>query len=95
MLEPLIYGDYPDVMRRTIGSRLPVFSKEESEQVKGSSGFIGLVHYLTASVKNIDINPSLSGMPDFNSDLGESINGMNQTQSIEYKRLKRNKHIFG
>jgi beta-glucosidase len=74
MLEPLIYGDYPDVMKRTIGSRLPVFSKEESEQVKGSSDFIGVIHYLTALVTNIDINPSLSGIPDFNSDMGESIN---------------------
>ncbi|AEE32093.1 Glycosyl hydrolase superfamily protein [Arabidopsis thaliana] len=69
MLEPLIYGDYPDVMKRTIGSRLPVFSKEESEQVKGSSDFIGVIHYLTALVTNIDINPSLSGIPDFNSDM--------------------------
>ncbi|KAL9308794.1 Beta-glucosidase 1 [Arabidopsis thaliana] len=74
MLEPLIYGDYPDVMKRTIGSRLPVFSKEESEQVKGSSDFIGVIHYLTALVTNIDGNPSLSGIPDFNSDMGESIN---------------------
>ncbi|KAG7594294.1 Glycoside hydrolase family 1 [Arabidopsis thaliana x Arabidopsis arenosa] len=74
MLEPLIYGDYPDAMRKTIGSRLPVFSDEESEQVKGSSDFIGVIHYVTASVTHIDINPSLLGIPDFNSDMGQSIN---------------------
>jgi len=84
MLEPLIYGDYPDVMKRTIGSRLPVFSKEESEQVKGSSDFIGVIHYLTALVTNIDINPSLSGIPDFNSDMGESINSRNQLNLYIY-----------
>jgi beta-glucosidase len=43
-LGPLIFGDYPDTMKRTIGSRLPVFSEEESEQVKGSSDFIGINH---------------------------------------------------
>ncbi|EOA24098.1 hypothetical protein CARUB_v10017328mg [Capsella rubella] len=47
MLKPLVFGDYPDVMKRTLGSRLPVFSEEESEQVKGSSDFIGIIHYIT------------------------------------------------
>ncbi|XP_023645319.1 beta-glucosidase 1 isoform X2 [Capsella rubella] len=72
MLKPLIYGDYPDAMRKTVGSRLPVFSEEESEQVKGSSDFIGIIQYLTASVTNIVTNYSQSGITDFYSDLGVS-----------------------
>ncbi|AEE84549.1 beta glucosidase 2 [Arabidopsis thaliana] len=73
MLEPFIFGDYPDEMKRTVGSRLPVFSKEESEQVKGSSDFIGIIHYLAASVTSIKIKPSISGNPDFYSDMGVSM----------------------
>ncbi|AAC24061.1 Similar to prunasin hydrolase precursor gb/U50201 from Prunus serotina. ESTs gb/T21225 and gb/AA586305 come from this gene [Arabidopsis thaliana] len=56
-LGPLIFGDYPDTMKRTIGSRLPVFSEEESEQ-------------FAASVTNIKFKPSISGNPDFYSDMG-------------------------
>ncbi|XP_010468924.1 PREDICTED: beta-glucosidase 8-like isoform X1 [Camelina sativa] len=52
MLKPLVFGDYPDEMKRTLGLRLPVFSEEESEQVKGSSDFIGIIHYITVYVTN-------------------------------------------
>ena len=34
-------------MKRTVGERLPRFLKEESELVKGSSDFLGLIHYTT------------------------------------------------
>uniref|UniRef100_A0A0D3BKW2 Sinigrinase n=1 Tax=Brassica oleracea var. oleracea TaxID=109376 RepID=A0A0D3BKW2_BRAOL len=78
MLGPLIFGDYPDEMKRTVGSRLPVFSLEESEQVKGSSDFIGIIHYLAASVTRINFKPSLSGHPDFYSDMGASMTCWNQ-----------------
>ncbi|KAH0894479.1 hypothetical protein HID58_056908 [Brassica napus] len=78
MLGPLIFGDYPDEMKRTVGSRLPVFSLEESEQVKGSSDFIGIIHYLAASVRSINFKPSLSGHPDFYSDMGASMTCWNQ-----------------
>ncbi|CAF1705781.1 unnamed protein product, partial [Brassica oleracea] len=47
VLHPLVFGDYPDVMKRTVGERLPSFLKEESELVKGSSDFLGLIHYTT------------------------------------------------
>ncbi|KAG2291558.1 hypothetical protein Bca52824_038227 [Brassica carinata] len=73
MLGPLIFGDYPDEMKRTVGSRLPVFSLEESEQVKGSSDFMGIIHSLAASVTSIKFKPSLSGHPDFYSDMGASM----------------------
>lgn len=78
MLGPLIFGEYPDEMKRTVGSRLPVFSLEESEQVKGSSDFIGIIHYLAASVTSIKFKSSLSGHPDFYSDMGASMTCWNQ-----------------
>ncbi|XP_019088924.1 PREDICTED: beta-glucosidase 3 isoform X2 [Camelina sativa] len=84
MLGPLIYGDYPEEMKRSVGSRLPVFSKEESEQVKGSSDFIGIIHYLAASVTNIELKPSLSGNPDFHSDMGVSMTYLGNFSAFEY-----------
>ncbi|CAA0396731.1 unnamed protein product [Arabidopsis thaliana] len=59
MLKPLVFGDYPDEMKKTVGSRLPVFSEEESEQVKGSSDFIGIIHYTTFYVTNHQPSASL------------------------------------
>ncbi|XP_020872570.1 beta-glucosidase 3, partial [Arabidopsis lyrata subsp. lyrata] len=84
MLEPLIFGDYPDEMKRIVGSRLPVFSKEESEQVKGSSDFVGIIHYLAASVTNIKIRPSISGNPNFYSDMGVSMTFLGKFSAFEY-----------
>ncbi|KAL3359388.1 hypothetical protein AABB24_016113 [Solanum stoloniferum] len=49
---PLIFGDYPDVMKRNVGSRLPEFTREESMQVKGAIDFIALNHYQTIHVKD-------------------------------------------
>uniref|UniRef100_A0A6V7QUF6 Beta-glucosidase 12-like n=1 Tax=Ananas comosus var. bracteatus TaxID=296719 RepID=A0A6V7QUF6_ANACO len=47
-LEPLTRGKYPSSMQSLVGNRLPVFSKKQSELVKGSYDFIG-VNYYTAS----------------------------------------------
>lgn len=44
-LDPLIYGDYPSLMRKYLGDDLPKFSSEEAELVKGSVDFIGINHY--------------------------------------------------
>ncbi|XP_010434084.1 PREDICTED: beta-glucosidase 3 isoform X2 [Camelina sativa] len=84
MLGPLIFGDYPEEMKRTVGSRLPVFSKEETEQVQGSSDFIGIIHYLAASVTNIELKPSLSGNPDFYSDMGVSMTYLGTFSAFEF-----------
>ncbi|KAG7550873.1 Glycoside hydrolase superfamily [Arabidopsis thaliana x Arabidopsis arenosa] len=72
-LGPLTFGDYPDEMKGAVGSRLPIFSEEESELVKGSSDFIGIMHYFPAFVEDIKVEPSLSRNPDFYSDMGVSL----------------------
>ncbi|CAA7030500.1 unnamed protein product [Microthlaspi erraticum] len=59
MLKPLVSGDYPEVMKRNVGLRLPVFTEQESEQVKGSSDFVGIIHYTTVYVTNSKPTPSL------------------------------------
>lgn len=37
-------GDYPPCMKSRLGSRLPSFTPEESEQVKGTADFFALSH---------------------------------------------------
>lgn len=50
-MDPLVYGDYPAVMRENVGSRLPSFSKEESKRLRGSFDFIGFNHYIVFYVQ--------------------------------------------
>lgn len=45
ILNPLVYGDYPHLMRKYLGNDLPKFSKDEVEMVKGSLDFLGINHY--------------------------------------------------
>ncbi|PHT38650.1 Beta-glucosidase 1 [Capsicum baccatum] len=64
---PLMSGDYPDIMKKNVGSRLPKFTREESTQVKGAIDFIALNHYQTVHVK--DSSSSLdSKIRDYNDD---------------------------
>ncbi|KAL1351856.1 hypothetical protein AAHE18_06G124800 [Arachis hypogaea] len=41
-LNPFIFWDYPNTMKKNVGSRLPVFTKSESNLVKGSIDFLGI-----------------------------------------------------
>lgn len=50
-MHPMVYGDYPPVMRKNVGSRLPSFTDEETKRVKGSFDFVGFNHYIVVYVK--------------------------------------------
>ncbi|KAL5737966.1 hypothetical protein ACOSP7_030727 [Xanthoceras sorbifolium] len=52
MLDPLVYGDYPQEMRQYLGNNLPSFTEEESKYIKGSIDFIGINHYATLYAKD-------------------------------------------
>lgn len=41
----MVFGDYPITMRNIVKERLPTFTEEEKELVKGSFDFIGLNYY--------------------------------------------------
>jgi beta-galactosidase len=45
--DPIYMGDYPACMRERLGERLPTFTPEQKELLKGSSDFFGLNHYTT------------------------------------------------
>ncbi|KAH7517072.1 hypothetical protein FEM48_Zijuj09G0023400 [Ziziphus jujuba var. spinosa] len=52
VLDPLVYGDYPQIMKKNAGSRIPAFTKAEAKLVKGSFDFIGVIHYFSIYVKD-------------------------------------------
>ncbi|CAI5515906.1 unnamed protein product [Closterium sp. Naga37s-1] len=45
VLDPLFSGDYPAVMKQRVGGRLPCFTWEQQQQLKGSLDFVGVNHY--------------------------------------------------
>ncbi len=45
--DPVYTGDYPAVMRERLGRRLPQFTDNEKNLLKGSADFFGLNHYST------------------------------------------------
>ncbi|KAG7994971.1 hypothetical protein I3843_01G085600 [Carya illinoinensis] len=51
-MDPLVYGEYPHVMKKNVGSRLPSFTDFESNLVKGSFDFLGVNYYATVQVKD-------------------------------------------
>jgi len=68
ILHPLVFGDYPETMKTNVGSRLPAFTEEESEQVKGAFDFVGVINYMALYVK--DNSSSLKpNLQDFNTDI--------------------------
>ncbi|CAM8878852.1 unnamed protein product [Rhodiola kirilowii] len=46
-MEPTTYGTYPSSMQELVGHRLPNFTEEETQLIKGSYDFVG-VNYYTA-----------------------------------------------
>ncbi|XP_040382732.1 beta-glucosidase 5-like [Oryza brachyantha] len=66
ILRPLVFGDYPQVMKEIVGSRLPSFTKSQSELVKGSLDFIGMNHYCSLYVND---QPLGKGARDFMTDM--------------------------
>lgn len=48
----MVYGVYPDIVKKNAGSRLPAFTNQESRQVKGSFDFLGVNHYMSIQVKD-------------------------------------------
>jgi beta-glucosidase len=56
--DPIFKGDYPQSMKDAVGSRLPVFTAEQKQLVKGSWDYFGMNHYTSNYVAN---NPTQKG----------------------------------
>lgn len=45
--DPLYFGDYPKNLKEIVSNRLPVFTEEQKQLLKGSTDFLGINHYTT------------------------------------------------
>lgn len=57
-LDPIIHGDYPELLKKQLGNRLPSFTAEQSKMLKNSSDFIGINYYTAryiAHLPHVDI----------------------------------------
>ncbi|KAD4178950.1 hypothetical protein E3N88_27541 [Mikania micrantha] len=60
-LDPSVFGDYPEEMRKYLGNKLPSFSFQEQNFMKNSIDFIGINHYSAIYTKDCT-NSSCSAM---------------------------------
>nr|BAO04177.1 hypothetical protein [Delphinium grandiflorum] len=56
-LNPIFFGDYPEVMRERLGDRLPKFSAEEQNLLRNSVDFLGLNHYTSRFISHVTTSP--------------------------------------
>ncbi|KAE8776441.1 Beta-glucosidase 6 [Hordeum vulgare] len=50
-MHPLVYGDYPALMKSRVGARLPDFTAEQSQKLPGSFDFVGFNHYIVVRAR--------------------------------------------
>ncbi|KAK7392317.1 hypothetical protein VNO78_20751 [Psophocarpus tetragonolobus] len=102
IMEPLQHGDYPISMKTNAGARIPAFTNRESEQVKGSYDFIGVIHYTNINVTdNSDILKNQ--LRDLTADMAAKILGQDLFSNEEYavtpwglqQELYKFKHLYG
>ncbi|CAL5016404.1 unnamed protein product [Urochloa decumbens] len=72
-MDPLTKGDYPPIMRALVENRLPRFTKEQSELVKGAFDFIGLNYYTTHYAYNLP--PPSPNKVTYNTDARVNLTG--------------------
>ncbi|XP_020589520.1 beta-glucosidase 22-like isoform X2 [Phalaenopsis equestris] len=68
ILNPLVFGDYPETMKKICGPKLPNFTASQKKLLKGSFDFISLNHYTSAFVRDNSIILQISPR-DFFSDM--------------------------
>ncbi|XP_022635277.1 beta-glucosidase 13-like [Vigna radiata var. radiata] len=71
ILDPVVYGDYPKIMRDLVGNRLPNFTEDEKNMVAGSTDFIGINYYTSHFAKH-ETNKTNISLTDNYDALGSS-----------------------
>ncbi|KAF8724101.1 hypothetical protein HU200_021114 [Digitaria exilis] len=84
-LDPLYHGEYPDIMKKIVGSKLPKFSIKQSKQLINSVDFLGVNYYSIMYVKD-DPQSAPSNERDFLADLSAKTMYMSNstTRVLEY-----------
>ncbi|CAL5357629.1 unnamed protein product [Camellia sinensis] len=72
IINPLVFGDYPKIVKNNAGSRILEFTKVESKLVKGSFDFLGVNNYNTLYIKDKPSSLKINNR-DFNADMAIDI----------------------
>ncbi|KAK1318476.1 Beta-glucosidase 22 [Acorus calamus] len=84
VINPLVFGDYPKIMKERAGSRIPSFTNLQSEQLIESFDFIGINYYTSVYVTD-DINPSETALRDYYKDMSVKMAvSRNETPTSEF-----------
>jgi len=86
-LDPVFAGDYPESMRKAVGSRLPEFTTEEKAYLKGSVDYIAINHYTSRYGAQPEITSRYGAEPEIN---GKKVNESSEVAKSEMTR-KRSK----
>ncbi|ONK62937.1 uncharacterized protein A4U43_C07F9670 [Asparagus officinalis] len=74
-MEPLVHGDYPKIMRKAAGKKMPKFSSKQSKQLMNSFDFVGVNYYATVNVVD-GPNHVPAYQRDFMGDICANITGL-------------------
>ena len=77
ILDPLVKGDYPEIMKKKAGSRIPSFTKEQSELIRGAIDFVGINHYTSVYVSDGKSGADAS-LRDYNADMSATFRSMSR-----------------
>jgi len=82
-MNPFTFGDYPDIMKKNAGPRLPSFTQKESDLVRGSIDFLGINFYYSFYVRD---SPSslLNRNRDYLTDMSVEFESMSYAVSMSY-----------
>ncbi|CAL9041025.1 furostanol glycoside 26-O-beta-glucosidase-like [Musa acuminata AAA Group] len=76
-MDPLVYGDYPFIMRALVKERLPYFTNDEAEMIKGSYDFIGINYYTSRYAKATPMSPNYTPILSITDSYAEQLDSKN------------------
>ncbi|RDX98302.1 Beta-glucosidase 11, partial [Mucuna pruriens] len=91
-MNPFTFGDYPDIMKKNAGSRLPSFTQKESNMVRGSIDFLGINFYYSFYVKNSPGNLQKEGR-DYFADMSAEIESQQTPHNSSLDDWERVKYL--
>ncbi|KAL6640106.1 hypothetical protein ACP70R_022416 [Stipagrostis hirtigluma subsp. patula] len=90
-MHPLVFGEYPPVMRRNAGCRLPTLTAQESARVRGSFDFLGINHYGALYVE-ADLSQLKQMLRDYNGDAAANHHAVSELKEQHEPGLENNDH---
>ncbi|KAF5937366.1 hypothetical protein HYC85_024872 [Camellia sinensis] len=94
IINPLVFGDYPKIVKNNAGSRILEFTKVESKLVKGSFDFLGVNHYNTLYIKDKPSSLKINNR-DFNADMAIDIIRQQTQRNSTLHDSARVKYLHG